>query len=335
MRKETNVRTRKNAKQVKREHRWVLFNNGCIHGIQRSELVLVRRLPHRSFVQNSIAVFSISKTFGLIAALSVLAVLVLLLAGCGIPAPQKGGRSTSTISRPGHTNAVTLTQSDNPKEPSKQTVQSEQTMEYVLPAGTAISVGAGPQGYGTTRPQDYRITGTRDHQATGQQDYRTMGQQDYRTTRPRDYGTMGLREEGGSELVILDKPVPVRMTVKDRTETSIGAAQKDTVREWAAKAANMQPVMWAGVVMMTLVAGVLIYFGWWTKAALAVAVGIGMIVLAQTLPDHGAMIMLGGLGVFALAALLILYAYYKGQLDKNHNGIPDFLEKTPQVPPAT
>ena len=28
----------------------------------------------------------------------------------------------------------------------------------------------------------------------------------------------------------------------------------------------------------------------------------------------------------ALAALLILYAYHKGQLDKNHNGIPDFLE---------
>ena len=35
--------------------------------------------------------------------------------------------------------------------------------------------------------------------------------------------------------------------------------------------------------------------------------------------------------MFALAALLILYAYHKGLLDKNNNGIPDFLEKGLQV----
>ena len=89
--------------------------------------------------------------------------------------------------------------------------------------------------------------------------------------------------------------------------------------------------MWAGIGMMTVVAGVLVYFGWWTKAAVAVGVGIGMVVLAQTLPDHGALILFGGLGVFALAALLILYSYHKGQLDKNHNGVPDFLEKDREV----
>jgi hypothetical protein len=56
-------------------------------------------------------------------------------------------------------------------------------------------------------------------------------------------------------------------------------------------------------------------------------VGIAMVVLAQILPDHGGLIVLGGFGVFGLVALLVLYAYYKGQLDQNHNGIPDFLEK--------
>jgi hypothetical protein len=126
---------------------------------------------------------------------------------------------------------------------------------------------------------------------------------------------------------VLDRPVPVKLIAKDRTETSIGGAQKDTVREWAGRAANMKPVMWAGIAMMTLVAGVLIYFGWWTKAAVAVGVGLAMVVLAQTLPDHGTVILLGGLGVFGLVALLVLYAYHKGQLDQNHNGIPDFLEK--------
>ena len=208
-----------------------------------------------------------------------------------MPSAQKGGRSASTISRPGHTNAVTLVQSDNPKEPSRQTVQSEQTIEYVLPPGTAIQM-AGLAG--SAQPLTNALA--------------------------------------GSQFATLDRPVPVRMVAKDRTETSIGGAQKDIVREWAGKAANMQPVMWAGIAMMTLVAGVLVYFGWWTKAGVAVAVGIGMIIVAQTLPDHGTLILLGGLGVFALIALLVLYAYYKGQLDKNHNGVPDVLEKKTGAP---
>jgi hypothetical protein len=126
--------------------------------------------------------------------------------------------------------------------------------------------------------------------------------------------------------------MPVKYLIRDRTETSIGGAQKDLLREWATKASNMQPVMWAGIAMMTLVAGALAYFGWWTKAVLAVVVGLGMIVIAATLPDHGSLILLGGFGVFGLAALLVLYAYYKGQWDKNQNGIPDFLE--PKTPPA-
>jgi branched-subunit amino acid transport protein AzlD len=85
--------------------------------------------------------------------------------------------------------------------------------------------------------------------------------------------------------------------------------------------------MWAGIGMMTLVAGAFVYFRWWTKAAMALAIGLGMIVLAQMLPDHGPLIFFSGFGVFAVAALLVLYAYHKGQLDKDGNGVPDFLEK--------
>lgn len=48
-----------------------------------------------------------------------------------------------------------------------------------------------------------------------------------------------------------------------------------------------------------------------------------MIALAYTVPEHGTVILLSGLGLFALTALLVLNAYYKGQLDQNHDGIPD------------
>jgi len=40
----------------------------------------------------------------------------------------------------------------------------------------------------------------------------------------------------------------------------------------------------------------------------------------------------GGLGAFALVALLVLYAYHKGQLNKNQNGVPDLLEPKSSPP---
>jgi hypothetical protein len=180
-----------------------------------------------------------------------------------------------------------MAQSENPKEPSQQVVQSEQTVEYVLPPGTVFPP---PQAVAGVRVDTNQSAAWR-------------------------------------ECAVLERPVPVRMVTKDRTETRIGGAQRDTAREWASRAANLRPVIWAGILMMTLVAGGLAYFGWWTKAAVAVAVGIGMIVLGQTLPDYGGLILVGGLGVFAVTALLVLYAYHKGQLDQNQNGIPDVLEK--------
>src|SRR5579871_3441094 len=60
--------------------------------------------------------------------------------------------------------------------------------------------------------------------------------------------------------------------------------------------------MWAGIAMMSLVAGALLYFGWWTKAALSIIVGMSMVGVASALPSHGSLILGGGLAVFALVA---------------------------------
>jgi len=301
---------RTTRKQTSQQRRWVFFNNGCIHGIHHTELLVVRRRPDQSLVQDSVSIFSISRTFGVLGALMAIALLVLLLTSCLAPRVQKGGGASTSISRPGHTNSVTLFQSDNPKQPSQQTVQSEQTLEYVLPAGTAVSLVDG-----SWQIEDRQPWSPIPRPAVGEG----------KTPAARS----PLASVPARPTATLDKPMPVRLIAKDRTETSVGGAQKDLVREWSGKAARMQPVMWAGIGMMSLVAGVLIYFGWWTKAGVAAAVGLAMIVLAHTLPDHGTIILFGGITVFSLAALLVLYAYYKGQLDQNANGIPDLLERHP------
>ena len=127
------MKTKHNKPKTVRERRWVLFNNGCIHGLQHSELLVVRSVPHRSIVQDTVSVAGEDgsskievwgsdengssqlgpvdllssncdlrpKTFGFIAALAAVVMLVLLLAACAMPHPQKGGGATSTISRPG------------------------------------------------------------------------------------------------------------------------------------------------------------------------------------------------------------------------------------------
>ena len=232
------------GKQAGNERRWLLISNSSIHGIQRSELVVLKRVPHRSMVQSSVSVFSVSKSFGWFAGLALAILLLLFLVACQLAPAQKGGTATTTVHRPGHTNSVTLTQSENPKQPSRQTVQSEQTVEYVLPPGSAIQLATGRPEYGAARVQDGETTRRQDRKATKRQDCGTAG--------PWDDWTPG---SGTGAQVILQKPMAVRVSAKDRTETSIGGAQKDTAGEWASKVANIQPVMWAGIAMMTLVTG--------------------------------------------------------------------------------
>ena len=297
-----------------RERRWFVLNNSGIHGVRHSELVVLRTKPHHSMTRSTVSVLTISRTLVIAMLLTVGVVCLLLFTACQAPKPLGGGAAKTVIQGQGHGTSATLAQSDNPKEPSTQTVSSEQTLEYVLPAGTAVELGTGSQ--------DPRAGFTEQRQVTFRQGA------DHRPNALDDGVEPGIRDQMPvSTTFRLPRPVPVRVASKDRTETRVGGAQRDTVREYAVKAANLQPVMWAGIAMMTLVAGALAYFGWWTKAGIALGIGIAMVILAQTLPDHGSVILLGGLTVFALAALLVLYAYHKGQLDTDHDGIPDLLQK--------
>jgi hypothetical protein len=122
-------------------------------------------------------------------------------------------------------------------------------------------------------------------------------------------------------------PAPVVFTSKlnDSSETRVGGAFADSASELAERVRSIRPVMFFGLAMLAAAAA-LAYFGWWTKAAIAAAIGVGSIALAQALPGNETKIILGGLVVFALLALLVLYVYHKGKLDRDGDGIPDFLQ---------
>ena len=57
------------ARHAPGERRWVLFSNGCLHGIRRSEFIVVRSNPQRSLIRNSVSVFTVSRAAGLLALL--------------------------------------------------------------------------------------------------------------------------------------------------------------------------------------------------------------------------------------------------------------------------
>src|SRR5436190_22593147 len=154
------------------ERRWLLFTDRSVHGIKHSELTMVRKIAPQQTVRSTVSVFTVTKPFALVAGLVLLGALLLVLAGCLMPPAQKGGQGKTLITRPWQTNAVSFSQSDNPSTPSRQTVQSEQTVEY-------------------------------GRQTTDDRPLMT----DFRPP-------------------TMDRAMPVRIITKDRTDTTIGAAQK-------------------------------------------------------------------------------------------------------------
>jgi hypothetical protein len=113
-------------------------------------------------------------------------------------------------------------------------------------------------------------------------------------------------------------------------QSELGAAQKDEARSLAAKFSAMKPVQWVGI-LLCVGSIAAFYFGWPSLGFLAIAVGGGMITVAAVLPGHEMLILgIAGIG-FIVVALALVYAYSKGKLDANHNGIPDFLEKLKDV----
>jgi hypothetical protein len=113
----------------------------------------------------------------------------------------------------------------------------------------------------------------------------------------------------------------VREYIKRKTQTSLGAAQKDNSREWAAKFANMKPVQIVGL-LCVLVAGAFVYFKWFTPALIAGGTGIGLITFAHAVVGNERVILI--LLCASAAILAVFRSYEKGQLD---HLLPQFLDK--------
>jgi hypothetical protein len=144
-------------------------------------------------------------------------------------------------------------------------------------------------------------------------------------TRVEPSPSRGLPPTTNETRFILSEPTPVETKIVREATSTVGGAQKDEARTLGVKQAAMRPVMLAGVGLL-IAAGVLAYFGNWMMAGISAVIGVGMLVLFVTLPQHGLLIM--GIGLAAAVGLvaLVYVAYLKGK-DENKNGVPDAFEK--------
>lgn len=121
----------------------------------------------------------------------------------------------------------------------------------------------------------------------------------------------------------------------ERNEIVIGAAQKDTAREMAAKLGSLKGVVWIGVLVFLFGAASLFYpplkliVGSVTTSIAACAAGIALIILPSLIVGHELLIMGVGLGGLGLYWFSHRHGKLQGLVDANKNGIDDRKEKAP------
>jgi hypothetical protein len=122
---------------------------------------------------------------------------------------------------------------------------------------------------------------------------------------------------------------PSRVTTEE-IETHIGAAQKDTAREMAAKLSSLKGVVWVGIVVFLFGAGTFVYpplklivGGSMTTSAVITGAGLAMIVLPTLIVGHELMILCVAVGAAALYYFSNRHGKLQGFVDANKDGIDD------------
>jgi hypothetical protein len=218
-------------------------------------------------------------------------VLALALTGCAGPRPLKGGKAIFTHKPAGV--EQTLVQSENPAQATKQDEQSMKVRTYTVPAGSRIELSSTGEGERPREPKLLRGTG----QIRAREDARPPGPQP-------------------STAFTLSAAMPVVEREESRARTELGAAQKDTAREVAAKLASLKGIVWVGIGLFIFGLASLVWpplkvvIGSVTTSAALMLGGVALMVLPGLVVGNELLI----LGVVALGAGGWFLAHRHGEL---------------------
>ena len=227
--------------------------------------------------------------------------LALLATGCAGPRPLKGGKATTTRNQAGLIQQ-TVAQGENASQPSKQDQETIKVRSYTLPAATRIEQCLVP----VAAPAPARSANKNVRAPSRAQpgsEPSTLNAQPSTICEP-------------STSYILSAPMPVIEREETRASTQLGAAQKDTARDLAAKLSSLKGIVWVGVGLFIFGLASLVYpplkvivASVTTSVALMLG-GVALIVLPTMVVGNELLI----LGVVALVVVAWFLAHRHGQL---------------------
>jgi hypothetical protein len=249
----------------------------------------------------------------LLFALCPLLLALLLLPACTVPKPLRGGKATTAPAQAGGL-AQTLLQGENPSQPSKQSQESIKTRTYTLPAGTRFSSATLPARRSLGEGGSSTLTIPSPAPAVPDTQYATRNTAASAPTPP---------------VLTLDAPVPVTEREELRAQSELGAAQKDTARDLAAKLSSLKGIVWVGVALFIFGLASLAWpplkliIGSVTTSAAIMAGGLALMVL-PTLIVGNELLILGAVAVVVGCWFLAhRHGHLHGQLTERQSSPPD------------
>jgi hypothetical protein len=222
----------------------------------------------------------------LLFALCPLLLALLLLPACTVPKPLRGGKATTAPAQAGGL-AQTLTQGENPSQPSKQSQEVVKTRTYTLPAGTRF-------GSATLSPTlSPTLSIPADPPAAPHTHHAPRNRSEGFPLQPSAFSIQPL-------LLAADMPVTERE--ESRAHSELGAAQKDTARDLAAKLSSLRGIVWVGLALFVFGLASLVWpplkpiIGSVTTSAAIMAGGLALMVL-PTLIVGNELLILGAVAV--------------------------------------
>ena len=212
--------------------------------------------------------------------------LALLASGCAGPRPLKGGKAAITR-KPAGLIEQTVVQGENAAQPSNQNQETVKVRSFTVPAGSRVEASPAPSS-SPAQPAP---------PPSASQPPSTLNSQP-------------------STAYILSAPMPVIEREETRAKTELGAAQKDTARDLAAKLSSLKGIVWVGVGLFIFGLASLVYpplklivASVTTSVALMLG-GVALIVLPTMLVGNELLI----LGVVGVAVGAWFLAHRHGQL---------------------
>ena len=226
--------------------------------------------------------------------------LALLVTGCAGPRPLKGGKAATTRN-PGGVIEQTVAQGENAAQPTRQDQETVKVRTYTLPAASRVEQSETWKGERPREPKLVRSSA----EVRAHADARPPGSRPPSAINPPP-----------STSYILSAPMPVVEREESRARTELGAAQKDTARDLAAKLSSLKGIVWVGVGLFVFGLASLVYpplkvmvASVTTSAALMLG-GVALMVLPTMVVGNELLI----LGVVALAVGGWFLAHRHGQL---------------------